>query len=76
MTNENDICNNGLRLGLFSSQHDCQSNPSPFTMNNAKFNKCGIYAWLLPESDGFSSKSNVSFSNIQFESAYKALSLK
>ena len=74
-SSENDISNNGLRLGLFSSQYDCQNNPSPFIMNNAKFNRCGIYAWLIEESDDFSSISNLSLSNIKFESAYNALQM-
>ena len=44
-------------------------------MNNAVFNKCGIYAWLMLETKGFSSESSISFSNIIFKSAYTALEM-
>ena len=74
-SSENECSNSGLRFGLFSSQYDYPNHPSPLVMNNAYFNKCGIYiVWLsmIPGSTDFSSESNISLSNIAVESAYKA----
>ena len=71
---ESNYSNTGLKLGLFTSTSDCKSELFPFIMNDADFNRSGIYiVWLMKKSEPTDSESSITFSNVNIESANIAI---